>query len=269
MSLALYSLSSWCGVVGENLRLSTSKKINNPGFEFILPRPHHRDKFKKNRGAWTTKKWLPRHFLFSEIIPKPYYPGLYYCGHIALADGMKNRYIWSIIDIWGTHFFQEHRWLSVWIKWLSRASMSFVIPRIQYNIEIPSIPWRWGSIVLFWRNASDKSFLASQKMLWISSCISLNTFTFWSSHLNLLRIHVISLWIFHTSMLAWSFTHWESWIAWHMHIFSKIISAKIYPNKVAALEHCDDDILVLKRLKCNAKNDLARFICVEALSQPK
>ena len=49
-----------------------------------------------------------------------------------------------------------------------------------------------------------------------------------------------------------------------MHIFSKI-----YPNKVAVLEHYDADMLVLKRLRCNAVDDLAWFICVEALSQPE
>ena len=49
-----------------------------------------------------------------------------------------------------------------------------------------------------------------------------------------------------------------------MHIFSKI-----YLSKVAVLEHYDADILVQKKLRCNAVNDLAWFICVEALSQPE
>ena len=47
LSLALYSVSFRFDVVGEKLCLSTSKKISNPGFEVILPRRHHGDKFQK------------------------------------------------------------------------------------------------------------------------------------------------------------------------------------------------------------------------------
>ena len=49
----------------------------------------------------------------------------------------------------------------------------------------------------------------------------------------------------------------------------KISFIKVYPNKVAALEHYIADILVLERLMNNAVNDLAWFMCVEVLSQPK
>ena len=51
-------------------------------------------------------------------------------------------------------------------------------------------------------------------------------------------------------------------------VFSrKGIWAKIYPNKLAALEQDHAGMLVLQRLRCNVVNDLSRFISVEALSQ--
>ena len=50
-----------------------------------------------------------------------------------------------------------------------------------------------------------------------------------------------------------------------MRMFSKFISAKIYPNMVAALEHDNAEMLMLKRPRCNVVNDLTCFICVEAL----
>ena len=53
-------------------------------------------------------------------------------------------------------------------------------------------------------------------------------------------------------------------------LFSRqFISAKIYPNKLAALKHDHGDVLILKRLRCNVVNDLTWFINLEALSQPE
>lgn len=43
--------------------------------------------------------------------------------------------------------------------------------------------------------------------------------------------------------------------------FRQFISAKIYFNELAALEHYNADMLVLNRLRCSALNDLAWFIC--------
>ena len=51
-------------------------------------------------------------------------------------------------------------------------------------------------------------------------------------------------------------------------VFSRqFISAKIYPNKLAAHEHNHADMLVLKRFRCIVVDDLVWFISVEALSQ--
>ena len=51
-------------------------------------------------------------------------------------------------------------------------------------------------------------------------------------------------------------------------VFSRqFISAKIYPNKLAAHKHNHADMLVLKKFRCIVVDDLVWFISVEALSQ--
>ena len=63
-------------------------------------------------------------------------------------------------------------------------------------------------------------------------------------------------------------SHIENLGSFSIWVFSrKCISAKIYPNKFAALEQDHAGMLVLQRLRCNVVNDLSRFISVEALSQ--
>ena len=103
--------------------------------------------------------------------------------------------------------------------------------------------------------------------LYISFSKSLNTFTFWSLHLNLLRICITSLWTFHLHEVSCI----ENLGFFCICIFSRqFISVKIYSSNVAALEYYDSEILVLKRLKWNAVNNLAWFICVKVLSpQPE
>ena len=54
----------------------------------------------------------------------------------------------------------------------------------------------------------------------------------------------------------------------YAYFLENLFQQKTYPNKVATLEHYNADMLVLKRFRCSAVNDLPRFICVEALSQP-
>ena len=153
--------------------------------------------------------------------------------HRALACRMKNRFIWSAIDIFGTVFFKNT------IGWVCKLSES---PRYQqaspyqeYN-TISESYWYLGDETLlchFKEMQVTRNFLLHKRCykLRISSGKSLNTFTFWSSHLILFEftLHLFGYFTSPYLQEVWRIKNLGSFSI--CMFFRKFISAKISPNK--------------------------------------
>ena len=131
LSLAHYSISSWFGVIGAKLRLTTSKKINNPGFKVILPKRHHGDKFQKVAVRLSCGR-------LKNGLLKLYYPGLYYSDKLMRNQSRINpRKSLNTFTFWSSQFksTSNSRYMSLNISYL-HACMKFcslkILDRLAY-----------------------------------------------------------------------------------------------------------------------------------------